>query len=163
MYCANLHRFNYRTNPALVLEPPLWSIVPIKFSPLLSSCSLDHANIAAYTCTKTSSQVMRTVLCNADRPVPGPQLPLRLRGIAHSSVEERHQVRSARFRRHTVLHNLAPLAEPTQAAWHKHASLSLSPGNHELPHSCALRNQKLKITQLCRPRASRGWDVRKVQ
>ncbi len=65
MYCANVHRFNYRTDPVLVLEPPLWSIVPNKLSPSLSSCSLDHANTAAYTCTKTSSQVMRTVLCLA--------------------------------------------------------------------------------------------------
>ena len=38
-------------------------------------------------------------------------LPLRLWGIAHSSLQKCHQVRSARVRRHTVFDDLAPLAE----------------------------------------------------
>ena len=34
-----------------------------------------------------------------------------LLAIAHSSMQKRHQVRSARVRRHTVFDNLAPLPE----------------------------------------------------
>ena len=45
-----------------------------------------------------------------DRELPL-ALPPRLWGIAHSSVQKRHQVRSARLRRHTAFDNLAPLAE----------------------------------------------------
>jgi hypothetical protein len=39
-------------------------------------------------------------------------IPLCLWGIAHSSLQKRHQVRSARFRRHTIINNLVPLPAP---------------------------------------------------
>jgi hypothetical protein len=43
-------------------------------------------------------------------------LPLRHWGIAHSPLQKRHQVHSARLRHHAVFDNLPPLAEFTPAA-----------------------------------------------
>ena len=56
-------------------------------------------------------------------------LPVRRRqGIVHSSLQEHQQVRSARVRRHTVFHNLPPLAE--------HTADILVPPCHLIPAQC---------------------------
>jgi hypothetical protein len=64
-------------------------------------------------------------------------LPLRLWGIAHSSLQKRHQARSARVRRHTVFDNLVPLAE--------HSADTLVPPCHQTPAQCGFSRSHLLV------------------
>ena len=71
-------------------------------------------------------------------------LPLRLWGIAHSSLQKRHQVRSARVRRHAVLDNLAPLAE--------YSADILVPPRRQIPAQCGFFRSHLLVICAAKPR-----------
>ena len=64
-------------------------------------------------------------------------LPLCLLGIAHSSLQKRHQVRRARDRRHIVFDNLAPLAE--------HSADILVPPHPQTPAQCCFFRSHLLV------------------
>jgi hypothetical protein len=55
----------------------------------------------------------------------------------HSSLQKRHQVRSARVRRHTVFDNLAPLAE--------HSTDILVPPRPQIPAKCSFVRSHLLV------------------
>ena len=71
-------------------------------------------------------------------------LPLCLWGIAHSSLQKRHQVRSARVRRNTIFDNLAPLAE--------HFADILVPPRPQILAQCGLVRSHLLVIYAAKPR-----------
>ena len=71
-------------------------------------------------------------------------LPLYLWGIAHSSVQKRHLVRSARVRRNTVFDNLVPLAEHS-------ADILVSPCL-QIPAQCGFFRSHLLVICVAKPR-----------
>ena len=82
--------------------------------------------------------------------------PLRLWGIAHSSLQKRHQVRSARFRRYTIFDNLAPLAE--------HSADILVAPRPQTPAQCGFFRSHLLVICTAKPRytaaaAREHWRV----
>ena len=70
--------------------------------------------------------------------------PLCLWGIAHSSLQKRHQVLSARVRRHTVFDDLAPLAE--------HSADILVPPHNQTPAQCGFFRSRLLVICTAKPR-----------
>ena len=64
-------------------------------------------------------------------------LPLRPWGIAHSSLQKRHQLCSARVRCHTVFDTLAPLA--------KHSADILVPPRRQIPAQCGFFRSHLLV------------------
>jgi hypothetical protein len=71
-------------------------------------------------------------------------LPLRLWGIVQSSLQKRHQVRSARVRHHPVFDNLAPLAQ--------HSANILVPPCPETPAQCGFFRSHLLVICAAKPR-----------
>jgi hypothetical protein len=64
-------------------------------------------------------------------------LPLRPWGIAHFSLQKRHQLRRARVRRHTVFDHISPLAE--------HSADVLVPPRRQTPAQCGLFRSHLLV------------------
>ena len=71
-------------------------------------------------------------------------LPLCLWGIAHSSLQKRHQVRSARVRRNTIFDNSAPLA--------KYSAHILVPPPRQTPAQCGFFRSHLLVICAAKPR-----------
>jgi len=71
-------------------------------------------------------------------------LTLCLWGIAHSSLQKRHQVRSARVRRHAVLDILAPLSE--------YSADILVPPSRQTPAKCGFFRSHLLVICTAKPR-----------
>jgi hypothetical protein len=71
-------------------------------------------------------------------------LPPRHWGIAHSSLQKRHQGRSARVRRQTVFDNLAPLAE--------HSADILVPPHRQTPAQRGFFRSHLLVICAAKPR-----------
>ena len=71
-------------------------------------------------------------------------LPLRLWDITHSSLQKRHQVRSARVRRHTVFANLALLAE--------YSADILVPPHYQTPTQSGFFRSHLLVVSTAKPR-----------
>jgi len=71
-------------------------------------------------------------------------LPLCLWGIAHSSLQKRHQVRSARVRRNTIFDNSAPLA--------KYSAHILVPPRRQTPAQCGFFRSHLLVICAAKPR-----------
>ena len=67
-------------------------------------------------------------------------------GIAHSSLQKRHQARSARVRRNTILDNLAPLAEHSADIF-----ILVSPPR-QTPAQCGLFRSHLLVICAAKPR-----------
>jgi hypothetical protein len=70
-------------------------------------------------------------------------IPLCLRGIAHSSLQKRHHVRSARVGSHTVFENLAPLAE--------YSADILVPPCEQIPAQCGFLRGNLLVNCSSKP------------
>ena len=64
--------------------------------------------------------------------------------VVHSSLQKRHQVRSARVRRHTVFDDLAPLAE--------HSAYILVPPRPQTPAHCGIFRSHLVVICAAKPR-----------
>ena len=71
-------------------------------------------------------------------------LPLCLWGIAHSSLQKRHQVRSARVRRNTIFDNSAPLA--------KYSAHILVPPPRQTPAQCGFFRSHPLVICAAKPR-----------
>ena len=71
-------------------------------------------------------------------------LSLCLWGIAHSSLQKRHQVRSARVRRNTIFDNSAPLA--------KYSAHILVPPPRQTPAQCGFSRSHLLVICAAKPR-----------
>ena len=105
---------------------------------------LDHpCEIVLFQNTFAASFCRATPWTSVMRELPL-ALPLRPWGIAHSLAEKRHQLRSARVRRHTVFDSLAPLAE--------HSADVLVPPRPQIPAQCSFFRSHLLVICAAKPR-----------
>ena len=80
-------------------------------------------------------------------------LSLRPWGIAHSSLQKRHQVRSARVRRNTIFDNLAPLAKYS-------ADILVKPCScRRTPAQCGFFRSHLLVICAAKPRYTAALHV----
>ena len=109
-------------------------------TPLLFPLALNTAHIRIYTLIRG----VLTKLGTQRRQSESRTLPLRRRGIAHSSLQERHQVCRARVRRHTIFHNLPPLPE--------YSANILVPPHRQIPTRSGFLRGHLLVICAAKPR-----------